>query len=142
MTACVRQPTQRRMSLSQCNNWRPGESAPGHSRLSSVRQCVRHVRYCSDSYQIGKRPHLQRRATNGIMHCSKSSHRGRVRTYYLFYLFALDLNGNAVVIGGARNDHQVATWDLVLAAHQLADRSDCINDGCTRRVGHETLKWL
>ena len=36
------------------------------------------------------------------MPCSKSSHRGRVRNYYLF---ALDVNGNAVVIGGARNDH-------------------------------------
>jgi hypothetical protein len=76
-------------------------------------------------------------AINGLMHRSKSSHRGYVRTYYLF---TLDLNGNAVVIGGARNDHEVATWDLVLAAHQLADRSDRINDGCARRVGHETLQ--
>jgi hypothetical protein len=76
---------------------------------------------------------------NGLMHCSKSSHRGRVRTYDLF---ALDLNGNAVVIGGARNDHQVATWDLVLTPHHLADRSDGIHDGRTRRVGHETLQWF
>ena len=68
---------------------------------------------------------------------SKSSHRERIRTYYLF---TLDLNGNAVVIGDARNDHQVATWGLVLAAHQLADRSDRINDGCARRVCHETLQ--
>jgi hypothetical protein len=70
---------------------------------------------------------------------SKSSHRGRVRNYHLF---ALDLNGNAVVIGGARNDHQVATWDLVLTPHHLADRSDGIHNGRTRRVGHETLQWF
>jgi hypothetical protein len=36
--------------------------ATRHSRLSSVCQCARHVRYCSDSYQIGMRPHLQRTA--------------------------------------------------------------------------------
>jgi len=59
-----------------------------------------------------------------------------------YYLFALDLNRNAVVIGGARNDHQVATWDLVLTPHHLADRSDGIHDGRTRRVGHETLQWF
>ena len=47
-----------------------------------------------------------------------------------------------MVIGGAGNNHQVALWDLVLAADQLADWSDRINDGCTRRVGHETLQWL
>ena len=40
-------------------------SETGHSRLSSVRRCVRHVGYCSDSYQIGMRPHLQRRANCG-----------------------------------------------------------------------------
>jgi len=31
----------------------------GPSRLSSVCQCARHVRYCSGSSQIGMRPHLQ-----------------------------------------------------------------------------------
>jgi hypothetical protein len=57
-------------------------------------------------------------------------------------LFHLDLNGSAVVIGGTGKDRQVATRGLVLAAHQLADRSDCIHDGCAGRVGHETLQWL
>jgi hypothetical protein len=56
--------------------------------------------------------------------------------------FTLDLNGNAMVIGSARKDHQVATRGLVLAAHQLTDWSDCINDGCPGRVGHETLQWF
>src|SRR6266699_325749 len=44
--------------------------------------------------------------------------------------FPLNLNGSTVVIGSAGKDHQVATRDLVLAAHQLTDWSDCINDGC------------
>jgi hypothetical protein len=60
----------------------------------------------------------------------------------LISLFHLDLNGRAVIVSSAGKDRQVATRDLVLAAHQLADWSDCINDGCARRVGHETLKWL
>jgi hypothetical protein len=53
--------------------------------------------------------------------------------------FPLDLNGSAVVLGCARNDHQVATRRVVLATHQLADRSDGINDRGARRVGHEAL---
>jgi hypothetical protein len=57
-------------------------------------------------------------------------------------LFALNLNRTAVVVGGTRKDHEAATWGLVFAAHQLADGSDCINDGCARRVGHETLQWF
>jgi hypothetical protein len=35
-------------------------------------------------------------------------------------LLHLDLDG------GTRNDHQVAAGDLVLTAHQLADRSDAL----------------
>ena len=57
-------------------------------------------------------------------------------------LFALDLNGTAVAIAGTGEDHQIARGGLVLAAHQLADRSDCIDDGCARRVGHEILQRL
>jgi hypothetical protein len=57
-----------------------------------------------------------------------------------YYLFALNLNRTAVVIGGTGKDHEVATWGLVLAAHHLANRSDCIDDGGARRVGHEALQ--
>jgi hypothetical protein len=56
--------------------------------------------------------------------------------------FPLDLNGSTVVIGSAGKDHQVATRDLLLAAHHLTDWSDCIDDGCPRRVGHEALHWF
>jgi hypothetical protein len=57
-------------------------------------------------------------------------------------LFTLDLNGSAVVVGGPGKDHQVSTWVVGLATHQLADWSDRINDGCPRRVGHEALQWF
>src|SRR6266700_1723988 len=45
-------------------------------------------------------------------------------------LFPLDLNGSAMVIGGAGKDHEVATCGLALAAHHLTDWPDCIHDGC------------
>src|ERR1700730_2009658 len=57
-------------------------------------------------------------------------------------LFPLDLNGSTVVIDLAGKNHQVATRDLLLAAHHLTDWSDCINDGCPRRIGHEALQWF
>jgi hypothetical protein len=44
----------------------------------------------------------------------------------------LDLNGSTVVVGGAGKDHQVETRDIGLAAHQLTDWSDRINNGCPR----------
>src|ERR1700688_2400659 len=56
--------------------------------------------------------------------------------------FHLDLDGGSMGIGCAGKDHEVATRDLVLAAHQLADRSDRIDDGCARGVGHEALQWF
>jgi hypothetical protein len=56
--------------------------------------------------------------------------------------FPLDLNGSTVVIGSTGKDHQVATRDLLLAAHHLTDWSDCIDDGCPRRVGYEALHWF
>jgi len=54
----------------------------------------------------------------------------------------LHLDSGAVILGGAGNDYQVATRDLVLAAHHLTDWSDCIDDGCPRRIGHEALQWF
>ena len=57
-------------------------------------------------------------------------------------LFPLDLDRGSVGIGGAGKDHEVATRDIVLAAHQLADWSDRIDDGCARGVGHEGLQWF
>jgi hypothetical protein len=42
-----------------------------------------------------------------------------------------------VVIGAAGKDHQIAARDFVLAAHELANRSDCIDDGRARRVCRE-----
>jgi hypothetical protein len=42
-----------------------------------------------------------------------------------------------VVIGVAGKDHQIAARDFVLAAHELANRSDCIDDGRARRVCRE-----
>ena len=55
---------------------------------------------------------------------------------------SLHLDRSPVLLGGPGGDHQVATWDLVLTPHRLADRSDGIHDGCTRRVGYETLQWF
>ena len=45
-------------------------------------------------------------------------------------------------IRGAGKDREVATRGLVLATYQLADWSDCIDDGCARGVGHEALQWF
>ena len=56
--------------------------------------------------------------------------------------FPLDLNDGTVVFRSAGKNHEVATRDLILAAHQLTDWSDCINDGCPGRVGHEALQWF
>jgi hypothetical protein len=47
-----------------------------------------------------------------------------------------------MILRRTRKDYQVSTGGLVFAAHQLADRSNGINDGRTGRVGHETLQWL
>jgi len=57
-------------------------------------------------------------------------------------LLGLDLNRSAVIIGRARNDYEVAPWRFFFASHQLADRPDRVDDGRTRRVGHETLNGL
>jgi hypothetical protein len=56
--------------------------------------------------------------------------------------FPLDLNGSTVIVRSAGKDHEVPTRDLVLAAHQLTDWSDCINDRGPSRVGHEALQWF
>ena len=37
-----------------------------------------------------------------------------------------------------RRDHQLATRDRSLAALQLTDWSNCINDGCTRKADRTT----
>jgi hypothetical protein len=55
-------------------------------------------------------------------------------------LLSLDLNRSAVTIGRAGNDYEVAPWYFFFGSHQLADRSDCIDDGRTRRVCHESLQ--
>jgi hypothetical protein len=77
-------------------------------------------------------------AINGLMHCSTIMSSCCVR----IPSFSLDLNGSTVVIGSAGKDHEVATRGLVLAAYQLTDWSDCINDGCPRGIGHEALQWF
>jgi hypothetical protein len=38
------------------------------------------------------------------------------------------------MIGRAGSDYEVAPWYLFFGSHQLADRSDCTDDGRTRRV--------
>jgi hypothetical protein len=95
-------------------------------------RCPRSWRAGVCAVERGDRLHF----VHGLMHCSKimSSCCFRISS------FPLDLNGSTVVIGSAGKDHQVATRDLVLATHQLSDWSDCINDGCPRRVGHEALQ--
>jgi hypothetical protein len=45
-----------------------------------------------------------------------------------------------MIIGRTRNDHEVAPWRIFFASDQLADRTDSIDDGRTRRVCHEALQ--
>ena len=97
-------------------------------------RCPRSLRVGERAVERGHRLHF----VHGLMHCSKIMSSCCVR----IPSFPLDLNGSTVAIGSAGEDNQVATRDLVLAAHQLTDWSDCINDGCPRRVGHEALQWL
>jgi len=46
-------------------------------------------------------------------------------------LLRLDLNRSAVIIGRAGSDYELAPWCLFFGSHQLADRSDCIDDSPT-----------
>src|SRR5271163_2998798 len=97
--------------------------------------------------QLGQKAKYSLRANNVC--CGRENGHGATtaacpyrRRHVRTHLFHLYLNGGSVGIGGTGKDHEVATRDIVLAAHQLADWSDCINDGCARGVGHEALQWF
>src|SRR5580704_1632944 len=57
-------------------------------------------------------------------------------------LLLLDLNRSAVLVGRTRSDHEIATLDFVLTAHDLADWSDRVDDGRASRICHEALQGL
>jgi hypothetical protein len=124
-----------RASTNQCRAHR-NAGPRGLSRANGVTapRCPRSLPAGGRAVERGDRPHF----VHGLMHCSKITSSCCVR----IPSFPLDLNGSTVVTGSAGKDHQVATRDLILAADQLTDWSDCINDGCPRRVGHEALQWL
>jgi len=39
-------------------------------------------------------------------------------------------------------DHEITTLDLCVAAQNLANWADCVDDGCARRIGHELGQGL
>jgi threonine/homoserine/homoserine lactone efflux protein len=51
----------------------------------------------------------------------------------------LNLNGRAVLLSGSRNNHEVAAWLVVLSLHDLSDRADSVDNGCSRLVCRESL---
>src|SRR5260370_30255995 len=55
---------------------------------------------------------------------------------------SLHLDRSPVLLGGPGGDHQVTPRALVLAAHQLTDRPDRVDDGRARRIRHEALQRL
>jgi hypothetical protein len=120
------------------------ESVSCTSRSRATGSVAGHRRYRAAVPPLLARRWARRRTgdrlhfVHGLMHCNKIMSSCCVR----IPSFPLDLNGSTVVIGSAGKDHQVATRDLVLAAHHLTDWSDCIDDGCPRRVGHEALQWF
>src|SRR5205823_14114372 len=55
---------------------------------------------------------------------------------------SLHLDRSPVLLGGPGGDHQVTPRALILAAHQLTDRPDRVDDGRARRIRHEALQRL
>jgi hypothetical protein len=54
----------------------------------------------------------------------------------------LDLNGSAMLVRSPRRDHEIAAWHSVLAAHDLPDRADGVDDRRSRRVRRECCQRL
>src|SRR6266404_7789338 len=57
-------------------------------------------------------------------------------------LFRLQLHRSTDVPDGTRSDHKIAALDFAFAAHDLADRSNRVDDRRAGRIGHEALQRL